>query len=286
VEKIGSWFTDRRDYQIAFLSLFFILGIAVRDWSIKPELVAAIFIACGLTQAICQLLLKPNENLLHSLKSSAITSLGLSLLLRSESVTTMALAGCLAIGSKFLFQWQNKHFFNPANFGIIAALVLTKDAWVSPGQWGNDVIFFMLFLGTGAVILKKVGRWDTSATFLLAYAGLETARNLWLGWTWDVLFHRLSSGSLLLFALFMITDPRAIPNAKAGRIVWSIAIAITTFVLRNYFFINEAAFIALFLLSPATILCDRLWQAKEFTWQPKSVRSGRKIELDSGIISM
>jgi Na+-transporting NADH:ubiquinone oxidoreductase subunit NqrB len=47
----------------------------------------------------------------------------------------MMLAGSLAISSKFLLQVEKKHFFNPANFGIIAALILTPDAWVSPGQW-------------------------------------------------------------------------------------------------------------------------------------------------------
>ena len=82
---------------------------------------------------------------------------------------------------------------------------------------------------------------------------LETARNLWLGWTWDVYTHKLMSGSLLLFALFMITDPRSILNARSARILWATAIAGLTFILRNYFYINEAVFIALFLLSPLTI---------------------------------
>jgi Na+-transporting NADH:ubiquinone oxidoreductase subunit NqrB len=40
----------------------------------------------------------------------------------------MALAGFAAIASKFVFQFGEKHFFNPANFGIIAVLTLTNDA--------------------------------------------------------------------------------------------------------------------------------------------------------------
>lgn len=71
---------------------------------------------------------------LPSLRSAVIIGLGLSLLLCADSYLTMVLAGFLAISSKFIFSFKDEHFFNPANFGIISALTLTPDAWVSPGQ--------------------------------------------------------------------------------------------------------------------------------------------------------
>jgi Na+-transporting NADH:ubiquinone oxidoreductase subunit NqrB len=117
------------------------------------------------------------------------------------------------------------------------------------------------------IVLKRVGRWDTSAAFLVAYALLEALRNLWLGWTWDVYAHKLMSGSLLLFALFMITDPRSIPNARSARIIWAIAIAILAFILRNYFYVNTAVFISLAIVSPLTLLLDRFWVAPQFQWR-------------------
>ncbi len=202
-----------------------------------------------------------------NLRSALITSLGLGLLLRADCWTTMAIAAAIAIASKFIFQVGDKHFFNPTNFGIISALILTPDAWVSPGQWGEEWWYGLLFAGTGGMILQRVGRWDTTAAFLGSYALLEAIRNLWLGWTWDVYWHRLMSGSLLLFALFMITDPRSIPNSRIGRVVWAICIAGLTFILRNYFFISTAVFWALFALAPLTILLDVLWLAPRFAWQ-------------------
>ncbi len=102
--------------------------------------------------------------------------------------------------------------------------------------------------------------------FLGSYAFLEAVRNIWLGWTWDVFAHRMMSGSLLLFALFMITDPRSIPNARIGRLFWAGAIAILTFVLRNYFFLPTAVFFALFALSPLTIILDGIWSFPRFSW--------------------
>jgi len=281
---------DPRNYQILFLSFFLFLGIATRDWTLRPGLILVVIVTCLLTQwlaifvlensqgKLLNLLIKKSERLdksesdfaifskMASLKSAIITALGLSLLLRADHYTTMILAGSLAILSKFLFQVERKHFFNPANFGIIAALILTNDAWVSPGQWGDDGWYALLFVGTGGMVLKRVGSWDTTAAFLGSYALLEAIRNLWLGWTWDVYCHRLMSGSLLLFSLFMITDPRSIPKARFGRLVWAGFIAILAFILRNYFFISNGVFWALFALSPLSVLLDFIWSAPQFSW--------------------
>ncbi|PZO36989.1 MAG: Na+-transporting NADH:ubiquinone oxidoreductase, subunit NqrB [Pseudanabaena frigida] len=271
-------FKDARDYQILFLSVFLLLGVSTRDWSLKPIAIALTFATCWLTQ-ICMISIFPpataqkHERWL-SLKSASITALGLSLLLRSDSYGAIACAAFLAIASKFIFRTNGKHWFNPANFGIVVVLLLdnyvwNNHAWVSNGQWGEDSLYALIFLGLGGIVLKKVGRWDTSLVFLVAYSLLEGLRNLWLGWTWDVLAHRLTSGSLLLFALFMITDPRSIPNAKSARLIWAIAIAVLAFIFRNVFFNVDAMFYALFLISPLTVLCDRIWNAPRFQWLPK-----------------
>jgi len=287
---------DIRDYQILFLCLFLVLGIGTRDWTLRPELIGVAIATCLLTQSILSVVkeqmgrwgvgevgrdhnsssfplspLSPHPPIPPSphplgLRSALITSLGLSLLLRADHWTTIALAGVCAIASKFFFRVGDKHVFNPANFGIITALIITPDAWVSPGQWGEDWWYGLLFLGTGGMILQRVGRWDTTAAFLGSYSLLEAIRNLWLGWTWDVYLHRLMSGSLLLFALFMVTDPRSIPNARIGRVVWAMCIAILTFILRNYFFVSTAVFWALFMLAPLTMLLDALWLAPQFSW--------------------
>ncbi|MBD2568257.1 RnfABCDGE type electron transport complex subunit D [Anabaena lutea] len=266
-------FKDTRDYQILFLSLFLMLGIGTRDWTLRPELIVIAIATCLLTQWIWSLVISPEPTHIKptfNLRSSLITSLGLSLLLRADHWTTMVLAAAMAISSKFIFKIGDKHFFNPANFGIITVLSLTSDAWVSPGQWGEEWWYGLLFAGTGGLVLQRVGRWDTTAAFLGAYSLLEAVRNIWLGWTWDVYLHRLMSGSLILFALFMVTDPRSIPNSRIGRIIWAVCIAIITFILRNYFFLSTAVFWALFALAPLTILLDTILFAPRFSWQKEA----------------
>ncbi|MBW4463979.1 MAG: RnfABCDGE type electron transport complex subunit D [Pegethrix bostrychoides GSE-TBD4-15B] len=259
---------DARFSQIFCLLLFLGLGIFTRDWSLQPVNIGVTILTCLTVQTGWMLACRREVSaLVSSLPSALITSLGLSLLLRAESWLPMALAGSIAISSKFLFRVNHKHLFNPSNFGIVIALTLTS-AWVSPGQWGEESSYALLFLGLGGLVTKLAGRWDTTGLFLGSYAGLEAARNLWLGWSWDVWLHRLSSGSLLVFAFFMITDPRSIPDSRTGRMIWALGIAGLTFWLRNFCFISTAAFWALFLLAPLGSLIDRLWPAARFTWQP------------------
>lgn len=293
---------DPRDYQILFLSLFLLLGIGTRDWTLRPDLILVVTGTCLVTQWIGGWVWSSCKNNLQlfftkrddstqplnaswehppkpsSFKSALITALSLSLLLRADGYTTMILAGTLAILSKFILQIRGKHFFNPANFGIISVLILTNEAWVSPGQWGDDGWYALLFAGTGGMVLKRVGRWDTTAAFLGIYALLEAIRNLWLGWTWDVFGHRLMSGSFLLFALFMITDPRSIPNARMGRLLWAGCIAILTFILRNQFFISTAVFWALFALAPLTVVLDLIWSSPRFSWSVPFTRTSSEDE--------
>lgn len=293
---------DARDYQIVFLSLFLLLGVATRDWALQPAMVIVAvatalvtqLLLSGLKLTLLASLLFPElaasaqcppgpsgdrpcawplqwqwEGASYNWRSPLISALGLSLLLRTDQPASMALAAACAIASKFVFKANQKHFFNPANFGIIAALTLTQDSWVSPGQWGEELWYGLIFLGAGGIVLKKVGRWDTTGMFLACYAAAEALRNLYLGWSLDVWAHRLMSGSLLLFALFMVTDPRSIPNARSARLIWAGAIALLTFVLRNIFYLNTAVFWALFLLAPLTILLDRCWQAPRFEWSSR-----------------
>ncbi|MGB0563910.1 MAG: RnfABCDGE type electron transport complex subunit D [Spirulinaceae cyanobacterium] len=269
-------FQDARDAQIAFLGLFLLLGISTRDWTLHLGLIGAIAASCLVTQWLAQVAIPKLQGQMIKLwqlppswKSALITALGLCLLLRGNHYWSMALAGAVAIASKFLLRVGNKHFFNPANFGIIVALTLTPDAWVSPGQWGTGIWYLLLFAGAGGLVLKWVGRWETSAAFFCTYAGLEAIRYAWLGWTPDVYLHKLMSGSLLLFALFMVTDPRSIPNARQARVVWAVLVAWLTFLLQEEFFLTTGMFWALFVLAPLTPILDRIWSAPQFQFIAK-----------------
>ena len=91
---------------------------------------------------------------------------------------------------------------------------------------------------------------------------------VWLGQRWAVLIHQLSNGGLLLFAFFMISDPRTTPDARLGRFLFALAVALTAHWLAFFMQMRPALYVALIALSPLTILIDRLMPAERFAWRP------------------
>jgi len=259
-----SWIQDARYFQIIFLGSFLSYGLLQLGWDAYLANYLAIFGSCLAMQWIGYKWLKLPY---FSWQSALITGLGLSLLCHANSPWTLALAGGIAIGSKFLIRLKGKHIFNPANVGIIAAILLTGDAWVSPGQWGQDVVLLFLFGAAGLMVLLKVGRIDTSLTFLVVFGACLLIKDvIYKGWPLDFWFHSLRNGSLALFAFFMITDPVTTPNAPKARIIWAACIALGTFGLLSWFKVFDAPLWALVASAPLTALLDRVFPHQRFKW--------------------
>lgn len=203
-----------------------------------------------------------------SFKSGLITSLGLCLLLKSSFIVVYLLAPFLAISSKYLIRVRGKHLFNPANFGLLIPFLLGVGS-VAPGQWGNEMIFLFLTGVMGWFVLMKVNRLDSTLSFLITLWILSMAYQcIYKGWSWDYIMHDFSSGSLLIFAFFMITDPMTSPNSRKARIAWAAFITIETYVLKNVFYQNSgAAIVSLGALSLFTPLLDNLIVSKAFVWK-------------------
>jgi Na+-translocating ferredoxin:NAD+ oxidoreductase RnfD subunit len=117
------------------------------------------------------------------------------------------------------------------------------------------------------IVLFKVGRLDTTLTFIIAFFILEYCRTvLFLGWGMDVLLHKFTNGSFLLFAFFMITDPKTTPDHPKGRIAWAIIIALIAFVMSHWMYLHTAPIWALVMITPVTVLLDKKLQWKRFKW--------------------
>lgn len=268
-------FKDPRNWQIVFLSSFLLFGIWQLNWSEEPFNLLVILPAALFVQTLAIKLLKIP---IDSLKSALITSLGLALLYKSDNYLILMAAAAFAIGAKFLIRYKGKHVFNPANFGIIATMLLFQDGWISPGKWGSSIILLLIIGSAGLMVLFKAGRIDTGISFLLTLFVLDFLRIVvYQGWTMDVLFHKYLNGSLLLFSFFMITDPATTPNHFKGRIIWAALIAGISFYLQSFYQIASAPFWTLFFISPLTILFDMFLKAKKFQWMPLVSTSAGKI---------
>jgi Na+-translocating ferredoxin:NAD+ oxidoreductase RnfD subunit len=91
-------------------------------------------------------------------------------------------------------------------------------------------------------------------------------RAFWLGDPLAIPLHQMQSGSLLIFAFFMISDPRTTPDSRAARLLFAIAVALVAHYLAFFMQIRPALYIALIALSPATLLLNRMMPARKFEW--------------------
>ncbi|MEX1001413.1 MAG: RnfABCDGE type electron transport complex subunit D [Crocinitomicaceae bacterium] len=271
ITLIKSFTADARHFQIIYLLSFLIYGLIELKWEIGYD---QIFVVMGAALSTQFLWLKITGGKMSGLKSAMITGLGLCLLLKSASLMTLGIAATLAISSKFVLKIKNKHLFNPANFGIIISIIVLQDAWISPGQWGSSALFLFVLSVFGGIVLLKIGRLETSLVFIGSLFVMEYIRTvLYQGWEMDVLFHKFSSGTLLLFTFFMITDPMTIPNSKKARMIWALVLATATFILSNWMQIYTAPIWVLFFMTPLTVFLDKIYPQLKFEWnQPTSTK--------------
>jgi len=274
---------DARHFQIIYLSIFLAYGMIELDWEISWIQIISVVSSCLITQFIWT---KITGGKFSSLKSAMITALGLCLLLKSTFLLTLCLAGVLAISSKFVIRIKKKHLFNPANFGIIISIVVLGDAWISPGQWGSSALFLFVLSVLGGLILLKIGRLETSIVFIGSLFLMEYTRTvLYQGWEMDVLMHKFSSGTLLLFTFFMITDPMTIPNSKRARVIWALILATATFVLSNWVQIYTAPIWILFFMTPQTVFLDKIYPSLKYEWIKPTIHLDRKSKPTSQAIN-
>lgn len=265
-------FKDARYFQLIFQSMFLAYGIFHLHWNGECWLYTIYFGVSILTQIICESLFikKPQRSfrrLINGLPSALISSFGLTLLLKTTYVGIGVLAAFVAIISKYIIRINGKHLFNPSALGIVVALLFTGDAWINAGQWGSDVVLLFGALCMGCIVVTRVQKLDTSLAFLGTFAALLFVRQiLFLGWPLDFFVQSISTGSLLLFSFFMITDPKTTPNHSIARIVWAAVVAAVAFYLATFHFVNGAPVWVLILSQPLVPVLDHVFKEKLFEW--------------------
>lgn len=178
------------------------------------------------------------KKMLDWLLSAHMTSVTLSFLLYfNKRLSIAALTVVLAIGSKYLLRLpvngRLQHFMNPSNFGI--AVVLATYHWVGVLPW--------------AFTVNLHGAWDVIVPLIIVMLGMRL--NLlftgriplvlsWLGtfflqagirsWRMDTPFIGqitvLTGIAMVLFTLYMITDPQTSPSKLRSQIIFGASIAV------------------------------------------------------------
>lgn len=254
---------DPRFYQIAVLSGLLVYGLGWLHFDITPGRAAVILGAGLLSQYVCTRLWKLPK---FDPKSALISGLSLCLLLRTNYAALAVVAAAVTISSKFLIRWNGKHVFNPTNIGLVLMMLVTGGVWVSPGQWGSVAYFGFLTACLGGLVVNRASRSDVTYSFLASFAAIHFGRSLWLGQPMAVPLHRLESGALLLFAFFMISDPRTTPNSRAGRILFGVLVASLAGFIQLGLYRTNGMLWSLAIFSVAVPLIDRLLPGPRYEW--------------------
>jgi enediyne biosynthesis protein E5 len=255
--------SDARHAQIVSLCLLLVIQFVGVDFGATP-----LNGLCAVGAALAtQLALGGGADL----RSPLISGLSLTLLLRAAHPGWLALAGVLAIGSKYALRFDGRPVFNPSAFAIVALLATGAPVWVSPGQWGAEIWFAALILCLAGLVLPRAGRADIALYFLGAHVALLIARAVRLGDPLAIPLHQIESGSLLIFAAFMITDPKTTPQTSLGRLIFAALVAALAHALAFHEQIRPALYFAIVALNPMVFVIDRAlaWSARGRTAQWK-----------------
>jgi hypothetical protein len=263
---------DPRLFQIVFQAIFLSYGIFFLQWRAEWLHYIISIGGCLLFQYVADSMsakrfLKPGEFNRWGF-SVLISAMSLCLLLKVNHWYISLLAAFITVASKYIFRFNHKHIFNPSAIGILASIYFTNDAWLSPGQWGSNTVVLFGAITLGTIVVTRVQKLDVSLAFLVTFVGLLYWRQVYvLGWPMDHFMHSVSTGSLLLFTFFMISDPKTSPNHPVARILWAVAIAAVAFYLAAFKWKYNTLIWVLVAAAPLVPVLDKIFKANHFTWK-------------------
>jgi hypothetical protein len=278
---------DPRHFQIAVLSSLLLWGLWGLDLEVRP-MVAAVILGTALAVQWAGTRLAGLAR--FEPRSALISSLSLTLLLRTASPWLAALAAALTIGSKFVLRVRGarpggKHVYNPTNFGLAAMLLLTDGAWVSPGQWGSAALAAFAVACLGFLVVRRAERSDVTWAFLGFYAAVVFGRALWLGDPMAIPLHQLSSGAFLIFAFFMISDPKTTPDSRPGRVLFALLVALGAGFVHFVLFRPNGLIWALFAAAPLVPVLDRLLPGRRYRWPGQKGKQADAAEATGSAVA-
>ncbi len=228
----------------AALTLWTVLGQTAYYFNRNP---LQLSVAAGSACLLDLLLMAASARQLIVPLSAYITAMSVAILLESYDWRVYIVAPAWGILSKHLLRDKTGHFFNPSNFGIVAALLLGHgNASIAPGsQWGADYRVALLIIGLGLMMMARVKRLDLALAWMGGFAFMALVR-MALGQGGLVFaVGPMTGAEFALFTFSMLPDPRTSPPTRAGRVAWGLSIAVMDGALR-YLEVRYSMFYSLF----------------------------------------
>lgn len=213
-------------YKLVLYYLIFLIAAAVilgflGILSVNPVylIISTLFLVgvCWVTNTVFASVFKAQANV----ESTHISALILALII-SPAVTfggfgLLFWAGVLAISSKYILAFGNKHLFNPAAISI----VLTSFVLGQSASWWIGTLPMLPFVLGGVLIVRKIKRFDLVFYFLVVAILVIGASVIPKGGDIVVtLRNALLYSPLFFFAFVMLTEPQTFPPTKTLQSVY------------------------------------------------------------------
>jgi hypothetical protein len=156
----------------------------------------------------------------------------------------------ISMASKYLIRWKGRHIFNPSNLGLVLCFVVLGPQrvepldlwWIPMGPW--MALTYVILIGGGLLIGARLGLLGMEVAFMACFAALVALALAFVpdhcmvaSWhltplcgrsLWQIL---VTSPEVLIFALFMLSDPRTVPEGRVSRIVFGAVVALLSVLL-------------------------------------------------------
>lgn len=228
-----------------------VLGQAVLGFDLS---VAQILVSVGTCALIETLVAFVSRGVIMWPSSALLTGNGVAFILRvpgtehgdwwsMRGAHIFAAVAAFSLVSKYAVRWGERPLFNPSNIGLVVGFLVLgpqladpQDLWWGPMSPGIAVTLFVIAAGGLAVTRRlgllplAVGFWATFAcgTALLAVAGHCITARWHIGplCDWSFWWVLVTSPEILVFMLFMITDPKTIPTDRHSRLWFGVGVGV------------------------------------------------------------
>jgi Na+-transporting NADH:ubiquinone oxidoreductase subunit NqrB len=197
------------------------------------------------------------------LASAYITGISVGILVRSPAVWPYLVCAVVSIMSKYVLRVNNRHIWNPSNFGISVLLFLAPETVATLSiQWGNYLLPMIVIWILGSIIIARLKRFHITGTYVVCFIAFAFVRSFITGSPWQSEIAPLTGPMYQLFIFFMITDPKTTVKSKKWQRIVVAIVAFVEMILRLEQVVY-APFYALFLVGPAALLVEYWFESRK-----------------------
>ncbi|HYF45104.1 MAG TPA: RnfABCDGE type electron transport complex subunit D [Acidimicrobiales bacterium] len=247
---------DARLHVAAVLLTVQVLGQTVVDWDLSiAQVLTCLVVAAGVEVAV----VARRDGVLAWPASALLTGNGVALLLRvpgtehgdwwtMRGAHLFAVTTALAVLSKRVLRVDDRPLFNPSNLGLVACFLVVgvdraepQDLWWGPWDAGLALTYAVI-VGGFVVITRRLGLLEVAIAFLASFGAVVAAVVL-AGHAITARWHVgavdgaelwrtiVLSPETMVFAGFMITDPRTVPVGRGARLAFAVVVGVLSGVL-------------------------------------------------------